>query len=103
MPLEPVNIHDQPVSASATFEDPAGEHDTPYTCTVDYGDGSGGPRAVTEAASITYAYDGAGQMTMRGGQTFAWDHLGQLVGIVYGKDSTPWAETFPTLPVQRNG
>ena len=41
VPLDPVNINDQPVSASATFSDPAGTSDEPYTCTFNYGDGTG--------------------------------------------------------------
>ncbi|MCZ6915484.1 MAG: PKD domain-containing protein [Gemmatimonadetes bacterium] len=41
VPGAPVAIGDQPVSASATFTDPAGTADETYTCTVDYGDGSG--------------------------------------------------------------
>jgi len=51
------------VSASATFSDP-GFDDTPFTCTVDYGDGAG-PEAGTVAGNTcsgpahTYADDGA--------------------------------------------
>lgn len=41
VPSDPVAIEDQPVSASGTFSDPAGAADDTYTCTVDYGDGSG--------------------------------------------------------------
>lgn len=41
VPIDPVNINSQPVSASASFSDPAGAGDQPYTCTVDYDDGSG--------------------------------------------------------------
>ena len=39
VPVDPVDINDQPISVSATFSDPAGAYDVPYTCTVDYGDG----------------------------------------------------------------
>lgn len=41
VPLDPVNIDDQPVSASATFSDPAGTNDVTYTCTFNYGDVTG--------------------------------------------------------------
>jgi hypothetical protein len=41
VPIDPVDINEQPVSASATFGDPGGIHDVPYTCAVDYGDGNG--------------------------------------------------------------
>jgi parallel beta-helix repeat protein len=40
VPIDPVNIYDQPVSANALFSDPAGSYDEPYSCTVEYGDGS---------------------------------------------------------------
>jgi uncharacterized delta-60 repeat protein len=41
VPLDPVALNDQLVSASATFSDPAGSNDEPYTCLVNYGDGTG--------------------------------------------------------------
>lgn len=41
VPGAPVDIGDQPTSASATFSDPAGTADEAYACNVDYGDGSG--------------------------------------------------------------
>jgi hypothetical protein len=41
VPLYPVNIENEPVSASATFNDPAGVNDEYYTCSVNYGDNSG--------------------------------------------------------------
>jgi PKD repeat protein len=57
------------VTASATFSDPAGDADAPYTCTVDYGDG-GGPEAGTVAGDTctgpahTYADDGPYTVTV---------------------------------------
>ena len=36
------------------------------------------PNAVTEAGSVSFAYDMAGQMTRRGGQTLVWDLFGRL-------------------------
>jgi hypothetical protein len=50
IPTAPVALSAQPVIAAATFSDPAGAADEPYTCTVDYGDGSG-PRAGTATGS----------------------------------------------------
>lgn len=41
VPLDPVNINDQPVGASASFSDPAGVSDETYNCSIDYGDGTG--------------------------------------------------------------
>jgi hypothetical protein len=41
VPADPVDVNAQPVSASATFDDPAGAHDEPYACTVDYDDDNG--------------------------------------------------------------
>jgi hypothetical protein len=42
VPANPIDINGQPVTGvNATFSDPAGTDDEPYTCTVDYGDGSG--------------------------------------------------------------
>lgn len=41
LPIDPVAIGDQPIAASADFSDAGGAADAPYTCTVDYGDGSG--------------------------------------------------------------
>jgi hypothetical protein len=38
--LDPIDINDQPVNTSATFNDPAGAQDEPFTCTIDYGDGT---------------------------------------------------------------
>jgi RHS repeat-associated protein len=36
------------------------------------------PNAVTKAGSVSFAYDMAGQMTRRGGQTLVWDLFGRL-------------------------
>ncbi|MEN8195934.1 MAG: PKD domain-containing protein, partial [Pseudomonadota bacterium] len=41
VPLDPVAISDQPLGVNATFSDPAGASDQPYTCAVDYDDGTG--------------------------------------------------------------
>lgn len=41
VPLDPVAISDQPLGVSADFSDPAGTVDEPYTCAVNYDDGTG--------------------------------------------------------------
>ena len=41
IPLAPVDINNQLINANFTFSDPAGFNDEPYTCSIDYGDGSG--------------------------------------------------------------
>jgi len=41
LPAAPTAIGDQPIAASGTFTDPAGIADEPYTCAVDFDDGSG--------------------------------------------------------------
>ena len=46
------------VTASATFSDPAGAGDAPFTCTVDYDEG-GGPAAGTVAAFLCTGADHA--------------------------------------------
>jgi len=69
VPADPVNIDDQPLSASANFSDPAGTADEPYTCTVDYGDGNG-PQSGTvsgttcEGPEYTYAEPGVYLVTV---------------------------------------
>jgi hypothetical protein len=40
VPIDPIPIG-QPASADATFSDPAGDYDKPYTCTVNYRDSTG--------------------------------------------------------------
>lgn len=42
-----------PVTALAAFTDPAGTLDQPYTCTVDYGDGSGPQAGMVDQALMT--------------------------------------------------
>jgi len=69
VPTAPIDINAQPVNASATFSDPAGSKDEPYTCTVDYDDGSV-PQAGTVSggtctgADQTYAEAGIYQVTV---------------------------------------
>jgi PKD repeat protein len=63
LPIDPINISDQPVSASATFSDPAGTADEPYSCTFDYGDGSGAVAGVvngTTCAGPDHTYENPG-------------------------------------------
>ncbi len=43
-----------------------------------YGD-QAGPYAVTQAGSVSLAYDAAGNLTDRGGSTYEWDHYGRLI------------------------
>jgi len=50
VPTYPIDINDQPVSASGTFSDPANTNDEPYTCTVNYGEGATPP---DEAGTVT--------------------------------------------------
>jgi hypothetical protein len=67
LPPEPVALSDQPVNASATFSDPAGPADEPYTCTVDYGDGAGaqaGTVAGTACNGPGHTYAEAGIYTV---------------------------------------
>ncbi len=68
LPLAPVSISAQPVTVTGTFSDPGTSHDTPYTCTVDYGDGNGGqPGSVsgsTCSGSHTYAAPGVYPVTL---------------------------------------
>jgi hypothetical protein len=40
LPVEPVAIDAQPASISAEFTDPDGPDDDPFTCSVDFGDGT---------------------------------------------------------------
>lgn len=63
VPVEPVNINQQPVSALATFSDQAGSNDAPFTCTVDYGDGTEpqtGTVSGTTCTGSSYSYAVAG-------------------------------------------
>jgi hypothetical protein len=68
VPLNPIDITNQPVFVSATFSDPAGTYDEPYICTIDFGDGSG-PQAgtvsgMTCSGSHTYANAGVYVVTV---------------------------------------
>lgn len=47
------SLLNQSVTASATFSDPAGALDEPFTCTVDYGDGSGAQRGSVSGNTCT--------------------------------------------------
>jgi PKD repeat protein len=51
-PLDPVQFG-SPVAATAGFEDPAGSLDAPYTCTVNYGDGTGELEGVASEGTCT--------------------------------------------------
>jgi hypothetical protein len=53
LPGQPVALDAQPVSASTTFSDPAGAGDAPFTCTVDYGDGTGPNAGVVSGTTCT--------------------------------------------------
>ena len=67
VPIDPVNINDQSVSASATFTDPAGTLDEPYTCTFDYGDGTGPEPGTVDGITCTgpdHTYAEAGVYTV---------------------------------------
>jgi uncharacterized protein len=63
------SIKGNAVTASAAFSDAAGNLDAPFTCTVDYGDGSGAQAGTVTAntcdsASHTYANIGSFTVTM---------------------------------------
>ena len=63
IPTDPVNINDQPLSASGPFSDPAGSADATYSCTVDYGDGFGPLTGTVQGSTCTgldQTYAGAG-------------------------------------------
>jgi uncharacterized protein len=47
------SIEGQSVTASATFTDPDGSSDGPFTCTVNYGDGSGNLAGVVNSSTCT--------------------------------------------------
>ena len=67
VPSDPVAIGDQPISADATFSDPAGTADAAYTCTVDYGDDTGaqaGAATATTCAGPDHSYAEAGVYTV---------------------------------------
>ena len=69
-PLEPVSVDtDQPVDISATFGDADGASDAPYTCTIDYGDGTDPQEATvagtTCSGSYTYAEAGVYGITVK--------------------------------------
>jgi len=69
VPVDPVNIAEQPVSASAAFSDPGGVNDEPYTCMVDYGDDSSPQAGVISSAECagpdhTYAQAGVYVVTV---------------------------------------
>ena len=67
VPLSPFNINDQPVPITASFSDPAGTNDVPYTCTVDYDDDSGpqaGTVSGTECTGPGSSYAEAGVYTV---------------------------------------
>jgi len=53
VPLDPVDINNQPVSASATFSDPDGANSAPYTCTFDYGDGTNPEAGTVNGSTCT--------------------------------------------------
>ncbi len=70
VPMAPVAISEQPISASGDFTDPAGSADETYTCTVDYDDGTGLQAGSTAAAGTcegpdhTYAEAGVYTVTV---------------------------------------
>ncbi|MBN2414596.1 SBBP repeat-containing protein [bacterium] len=53
LPLDPTAMGDQPVTVTAGFSDAAGLLDAPFTCSVDYGDGSGPEAAVVDGFGLT--------------------------------------------------
>ncbi|MGB6894689.1 MAG: hypothetical protein WBF37_01935 [Dehalococcoidia bacterium] len=69
IPSAPVDINSQPINAIATFSDPAGTYDEPFTCEVNYGD-EAGARAGTISGTTctgpdqTYAEPGVYQVTV---------------------------------------
>jgi hypothetical protein len=86
------------VTANATFTDPAGGFDEPYTCTVNYGDGSGDLTGVVNGYTCTgpaHIYPTFGSYTVTIGVT---DKDGGT-----GTNSTPhtvifnWAGFFPPI------
>ncbi|HSF16332.1 MAG TPA: PKD domain-containing protein [Vicinamibacteria bacterium] len=52
VPLDPTQVG-TPVNASASFVDPAATNDEPYTCTVDYDDGSGALTGTVSGTTCT--------------------------------------------------
>ncbi|MFC1577624.1 LamG-like jellyroll fold domain-containing protein [Thermodesulfobacteriota bacterium] len=66
IPIDPVLIGTS-ISATSNFSDPAGESDEPYTCTVNYGDGSEDePGTVSnfECTGPTHVYTSPGVYTV---------------------------------------
>jgi parallel beta-helix repeat protein len=58
------SLKDGLATASASFSDPAGVNDGPFTCTVDYGDGSGSQPGTISDDTCTgpaYAYNAVGE------------------------------------------
>lgn len=69
VPIVPVDINNQPINASATFSDPAGANDEPYTCSIDYGDGVGAQTGAVSGTTCigpnqTYAMPGVYPVTV---------------------------------------
>lgn len=67
LPGGPVALDDQPVNVIATFSDPAGADDAPYTCTVDHGDLTGPQAGVVSGMTCTgpdHTYTMAGLYTV---------------------------------------
>jgi PKD repeat protein len=65
-PTEPVNINDQPISISASFSDPGGAYDEPYSCFIDFGDDKGSHPGSVSGTSCErpYTYSEAGVYTI---------------------------------------
>jgi hypothetical protein len=102
-------------TASATFTDPAGSLDAPYTCTVDYGDGSGpqagtvsgntctGPAQVyaaygtyTVTVSVTDKDGGNGTATATHAVIFNWTGFFQPIS----NNKWNWVKAGSAVPVK---
>lgn len=65
-PTDPVSIDDQPINISSDFSDPAGTHDEPYICMIEYGDGSTAQTGAVSGTPCTgsHTYADAGIFTV---------------------------------------
>ena len=68
VPSEPVAIAEQPLSISASFTDPPNESETPYSCTIDYNDGTAPQTGTISGSTCTgthsYAEPGVYQISV---------------------------------------
>jgi hypothetical protein len=86
VPVDPVSIFDQPVNAIAAFSDPAGTADEPYSCTFDYGDGSGAEVGMVDGTTCTgpaHTYGSAGVYTAAVAVSDKDEGVGREVATMY--------------------